>query len=168
PLVPDAASFVIDADGRPSVGVWGRDFRMSPSVASVRQNLSLIVDNGSPVPGLATNLRGAWGATVGNRTLVWRSGVGETADGALVYAAGNGLSVSSLAEVLAAAGAVRAMELDINSTWTRFFSYDSPDQGQPANVIGTKLTPDMRSSPTLYLEAETRDFFAFFSRTAAG
>jgi hypothetical protein len=56
------------------------------------------------------------------------------------------------------------MELDINSTWTRFFSYDSPDPAQPAAVVGTKLTPDMRSSPMLYLQAETRDFFAFFAR----
>jgi hypothetical protein len=164
PLVDGAASFLIDGQGRPTVGAWGRDMHMSGSIASVRQNLSLIVDNGAPVDGLPTNVNGKWGATVGNRILVWRSGVGETANGALVYAAGNGLSVSSLARVLAAAGAVRAMELDINSTWTRFFSYDSPDQTQPAAVVGTKLVPDMRSAPTLYLEAETRDFFAFFSR----
>ena len=164
PLVPGAASFVIDTEGHPTVGAWGRDARMSPAVASVRQNLSLIVDHGEPVAGLETNANGSWGATVGNRVLVWRSGVGETANGALVYAAGNGLSAPSLARVLVAAGAVRAMELDINSTWTRFFSYDSPDPAQPAAVAGTKLVPDMRSSPLLYLEGETRDFFAFFAR----
>jgi hypothetical protein len=163
-LVNGAASFVIDTNGRPSVGMWGRDLHMSPTVASVRQNLSLIIDSGAPVPGLDTNVNGNWGATVGNKILVWRSGVGETANGALVFAAGNGLSVSSLAHVLSDAGAVRAMELDINSTWTRFFSYDSPDPAQPAAVVGIKLTPDMRSSPMLYLQAETRDFFAFFAR----
>lgn len=164
PLVNGAASLVIDSQGRPTVGVWGRDVGMGPGVASVRQNLSLIVDGGRPVDGLPTNANRAWGTTVGNGILVWRSGVGETANGALVYAAGNGLSVASLARVLADAGAVHAMELDINSTWTRFFSYAAPDPAQPANVVGTKLTPDMRSAPTLYLEPETRDFFAFFAR----
>jgi hypothetical protein len=164
PLVNGAASLVIDSVGRPSVGMWGRDVSMEPTVASVRQNLSLIVDHGAPVTGLDKNANGLWGATLGNRVLVWRSGVGVTANGALLYAAGNGLSVSSLARVLAAAGAVRAMELDINSEWTRFFSYDSLDLSRPAALAGVKLVPDMRSSPNLYLEAETRDFIALFVR----
>jgi hypothetical protein len=164
PLVNGAASLVIDSVGRPTVGVWGRDVSMGPTVASVRQNLSLIVDNAAPVAGLDTNANRLWGGTLGNKVLVWRSGVGVTHDGALVYAAGNGLSVSSLARVLAAAGAVRGMELDINSEWTRFFSYDSPDPSQPSAVVGVKLVPDMRSSPNLYLEAETRDFIALFVR----
>ncbi|MBV8295588.1 MAG: hypothetical protein JO085_02025 [Acidimicrobiia bacterium] len=163
-LVPGAASLVIDTAGRPTVGMWGRDVQMGPSVASVRQNLALIVDGGAPVAGLDQNLRGQWGATLGNRLFVWRSGVGVTRNGALVYAAGNGLSVASLARVLSAAGALRAMELDINSEWTRYFSYDSADPANPAALTGTRLTPDMRSSPALYLEAETRDFFAFFAR----
>jgi len=164
PLVAGAASLVIDADGRPTVGEWGRDVTMGPEVASVRQNLVLIIDGGLPVDGLDQDGRGLWGATLGNRLLVWRSGIGVTADGALVYAAGNGLSVASLAAVLVAAGSVRAMELDINSEWTRFFTYDSPDPAQPGAVVGTKLVPDMRSSPTLYLEPETRDFIALFAR----
>jgi hypothetical protein len=164
PLVNGAASLVIDTDGRPTVGVWGRDVAMGPTVASVRQNLSLIIDHGAPVAGLDQNVNGQWGATLGNKLLVWRSAVGVTANGALVYAAGNGLSVSSLARVLTAAGAERAMELDINSEWTRFFSYDSPDPSQPSTVVGEKLVPDMRSSPNLYLQSETRDFFALFAR----
>ena len=100
---------------------------------------------------------------MGNRVLVWRSGVGVRRDGAVVYAAGNGLSVASLAAVLADAGAVRAMELDINSEWTRFFTYDSPPSAAPGDIAGTKLTPDMRSSPNLYLESETRDFIALLA-----
>ena len=163
PLVAGAASLVIDRSGRVTVGEWGRDVQMAPSVVAVRQNLSLIVDNGAPVAGLDENIRGLWGATLGNRLLVWRSGVGVRADGSVVYAAGNGLSVSSLAAVLADAGAVRAMELDINSEWTRFFTYDS-GPGPAAGVLGTKLVPDMRSSPSIYLEAETRDFIALLAR----
>lgn len=163
PLTQGAASLVIDDRGHVNVGDWGRDVQMRPNVVAVRQNLSLIVDGGAPVPGLDNNQRGRWGSTLGNRVLVWRSGVGVRADGALVYAAGNGLSVASLAAVLADAGAVRAMELDINSEWTRFFTYESPADNRPADVIGTKLVADMRSSPSLYLEPETRDFIALFA-----
>ena len=164
PLVPGAASFVIDDTGKPTVGQWARDVDMSPHVASVRQNLALIVDNGAPVPGLQDNTHGRWGFTLGNKLLVWRSGVGVTPSGALVFAAGNGLSAETLANTLVNAGASRAMELDINSEWTRFFIYDAPDPAHPETVVGSKLVPDMRSSPALYLEAETRDFFALFAR----
>ncbi len=52
-----------------------------------------------------------WGHTLGNQVLVWRSGLGVTADGALVYVAGPGLSAYTLAQLPVRAGAVRAMEL---------------------------------------------------------
>jgi len=165
PLLAGAATLVISPDGTPNVGMWGRDFQMGPGVAFARQNLSLIVDAGQPVPGLATDSPAKWGATVGNRVLVWRSGLGVTADGALVYAAGNGLSAVTLAGVLARAGATRAMELDINSTWVDFFSYTPAAPGLPPADLGvTKLLPDMRPSTSDYLTASSRDFVAIFRR----
>jgi hypothetical protein len=164
PLVDGAASLVIHADGTATVARWGRDASLTPDVAAVRQNLSLIVDGGAPVPGLQSDSNVAWGATVGNKAFVWRSGVGVTADGALVYAGGNGLSVDSLAQVLAHAHAVRAMELDINSAWVTFFSY-APPPGAPAGADnGSKLVADMASWPGRYLEPSSRDFVAMFAR----
>ena len=38
-----------------NVGVWGRDFIMSPDIKAVRQNLALIVDNGQLNPALQEN-----------------------------------------------------------------------------------------------------------------
>jgi hypothetical protein len=161
-LLPGAATLVINNDGVPSVGQWGRDVTMGPDVASARQNLLLIVDGGQPAPGLDTDSNAKWGATLGNKVLVWRSGVGVTANGALVYAGGNSLSISMLANVLARAGAVRAMELDINSAWVDFFSYQPP--GPTGTPTGTKLLPDMSGSSGRYLGDNSRDFFAIFRR----
>ena len=161
PLVPGAATMVISPNGVPNIGQWGRDFTLGPSVAFARQNLALIVDGGQPVADLATG-NAKWGSTVGNAVYVWRSGAGITADGAIVYAAGNGLSASTLAAVLTRAGAVRAMELDINSTWVDFFTYGP-------NLLGGisvyKLLPDMRPSTNNYLTASSRDFIAVFRRS---
>ena len=125
-LVPDRASFVSYADGHVDVGLWGRDDVMTPGVRAVRQNLGLIVDGGSVVPGLADANSSLWGGTVGNQIYVWRSGVGVDAHGNLVYAAGPGLNVATLAEILRRAGCVRAMELDINTWWVSFTVY-APD-----------------------------------------
>jgi hypothetical protein len=163
-LVDGAASLVIRGDGTPTVAKWGRDASLGPDTVSVRQNLSLIVDGGTPVPGLQSDSNVAWGATVGNKAFVWRSGVGVTSDGALVYAGGSGLSIDSLAQVLAHAGAVRAMELDINSAWVSFFSYIPPPGAQATAGDGTKLVPDMSSWPGRYLEPSSRDFVALFAR----
>ncbi|MDQ1391407.1 MAG: hypothetical protein QOF30_384 [Acidimicrobiaceae bacterium] len=157
-----AATLAINPNGVPSVGQWGRDLTMGPSVAFARQNLSLVVDNGQPVPGLNTDSNYKWGATLGNKVLVWRSGVGVTSNGALVYVAGNSLSISMLASVLSRAGAVRAMELDINSAWVEFVSY-GPAIPSPA-MPDTKLLPDMSGGTSRYLGDNSRDFVAVFRR----
>jgi hypothetical protein len=164
PLVNGSASLVIFKNGTATVGTWGRDVSMSSNVASVRQNLHLIVDHGQPVAGLRSAPTFAWGATVGGQVLVWRSGIGVTKDGALVYAAGPGLSAYSLADVLAHAGAVRAMELDINTTWVDYFFFDQAS-GQPASpATGTKLLPGMVRPPQRYFEGTARDFLVAEAR----
>jgi hypothetical protein len=163
PLVNGEASLVISKGGTATVAQWGRDATMGPNVAAVRQNLSLIVDHGRPVPGLAQDSIAKWGATLGNQVLVWRSGLGVDPNGGLIYAAGPGLSVASLARVLARAGAVRAMELDINTDWTSF-SYYRPHPASQLGVDAFKLLPDMVRSADRYLVPDERDFVAMFTR----
>ncbi|MCU1595463.1 MAG: hypothetical protein JWO12_2855 [Frankiales bacterium] len=143
-----AASLVIKSDGSAMVGQWGRDIRPGSTVTAVRQNLDLLVDGGVVQSGLDSNSGGRWGHTLGNKLYVWRSGIGQTAAGALVYVAGNRLSATTLAELLRRAGSVRAMELDINPEWTSFVTY-----GPEKNLL-----PDMQRSPRRYDSTSTRDF----------
>jgi hypothetical protein len=164
PLVDGAASLVLRADGTVDVGQWGRDDALTANVTSVRQNLQLIVDGGQPVAGLDANDARRWGATLGNKVLVWRSGVGVRADGTLVYVAGDGLRIDSLADLLTRAGAVRAMELDINPNWVTFNVYAHPDPANPAALDPTKLLPDMQRPAARYLGADSRDFIAVYTR----
>ena len=44
--VAGAASFVIYRDGRVDIGAWGSEISMTPEVASVLQNVVLLVDKG--------------------------------------------------------------------------------------------------------------------------
>jgi hypothetical protein len=114
------------------------------------------VDGGRPTANLNN---GEWGATVGNAILVWRSGIGIDRYGNLIYAAGEDQSVRSLADTLAHAGAVRAMELDINSYWVSFITYGAPGAGAPVNLLS-----GMDRADTRYLTPDDRDFFAVYSR----
>jgi phosphodiester glycosidase len=126
-------------------------------VSFARQNLPLIVSDGHVNPNL--NDSAEWGATLGNAVLVWRSGVGVDRRGNLIYAAANDQTVRSLAETLLHAGAVRAMELDINSYWVSFITYRTAGGHDPVNLL-----PDMNRSPLRYLEPDDRDFFAVYAR----
>lgn len=166
PLRDSAASFVIYRNGSVNIGDWGRDARLTPDVVFVRQNLDLLVDHGKPIPGLNPDDTTQWGFTLGNAVYVWRSGVGITANGALVYAGGPGLNITTLADILARAGAVRAMELDINTDWVNFATYH-PNRptglATPAN--GTDLLPGMVGQPDRYFQSWwARDFFTMSAR----
>lgn len=163
PLERGAATLVIYRNGRVNVGQWGRDVRMTHDVVSARQNLSLLVDGGHPVRGLANENFRLWGATFGGGVLVWRSGVGVDANGGLIYVAGPGLSAYSLAQVLSRAGAVRAMELDINHSWMTF-DWFKPAPGSNLLVKATKLLDNPYRSAERYLIPEERDFVAIFVR----
>ena len=155
-LIDGAASFVIDKDGKISIGAWGRDVRLAADTVAVRQNLSLIVDGGELTSGLDSNSDRRWGKTVGNTLLVWRSGIGIDAGGNLLYAASDGLSVRSLAALLKDAGAVRAMELDINHSWVSFNTFAHHGD----SLVGAKLLSGMKKSASRYLGPDDRDFVA--------
>ncbi len=151
PLRDGAASFVVYKNGTSTVGQWGRDVSMSADVASVRQNLDLLVDNGQVVPAAYNANATQWGATLGGADYVWRSALGVTANGALVYVGGPGLNIIDLANILVKAGAARAMELDINTDWVNFSSYQpSTPNGLASAVNGTELLSGMTGTPGRY------------------
>ncbi len=163
-LVPGKASLVIGSDGSVNIGSWGSEVTMTPGTVAVRQNLDLLVDNGQPVPGLDANDNTKWGNTLGGRVQVWRSGLGVTSDGALVYVGGTGLSIVDLANLLVRAGAVRAMEMDINTDWVNFTHFDL-NYGEAATATnGTLLTYDEQTSPSRYFAPLSRDFITMSVR----
>ncbi len=167
PLVAGKASLVIDSSGNVQIGSWGSEVAMAPTTVAVRQNLDLLVDDGRPVAGLNANDNSRWGNTLGGRVQVWRSGLGVTADGALVYVGGTGLSIVDLADVLVRAGAVRAMELDINTDWVNFTHFDLPYGAPASGTSGTLLTYDEQTYPSRYFSSLSRDFVTMSVRPYA-
>jgi hypothetical protein len=157
PMHNGLGTFVSYYDGRVDVVNWTHGAVAPGDVMYARQNLPLIVDHGRPSAAIGDGA--LWGATVGNAVLVWRSGVGVDRNGNLIYAAGNDQTASSLADALIRAGAVRAMELDINSYWVSFITYSGWGAMGPANLL-----PDMNRLATRYLTPDDRDFFAVYLR----
>jgi Phosphodiester glycosidase len=157
PMKPGLATLIGYSNGRVDVAAWSGGPKAQSGVAFARQNLPLIVDGGRPNPNLSDGPE--WGLTLGNAVRVWRSGIGVDRNGNLIYAGAPDQTVGSLAQILIRAGAVRAMQLDINSYWVTFITYGRPNAGSPSSLL-----PGMTRGPDRYLAPEDRDFFAVFVR----
>ncbi len=177
PLVTGDASAVIYSSGAVTVGAWGTDVSMTPSVVAVRQNLVPLVADGKPTALAASSDWQAWGDTCGVTSCAasvpgiehqWRSGLGVTADGAAVYAVGPALDPLQLAQLLVRAGVVRGMELDINPGWPVFAAYrPATPNGLAAPSNGTTLLATHLGAATFFQESYARDFITMSARRAA-
>ena len=130
----------------------------------MRQNLALVVDNGQSAAGLDSEATTKWGATVGNQVWCGARASASTRTAASSTSRGPGLSVNQLAELFLRAGAVRAMELDINSDWTTAYIFEQTDPNNAAAIFGDKLLPDMKRNGDRYLVPGERDFFTMVAR----
>ncbi len=157
-----AASLAVLRNGALTVGQWGRDVSLADNPVAVRQNLELLVDGGQPVPGLKPDDTEHWGSTLGGRKLVARSGVGVRSDGSIVYVGAPLLNVTTLASLLAQAGATRAMELDINPSWVTFnwFTWDAA----AARLDAHQLASFMHGPATRFTKPDERDFVSISTR----
>ncbi len=161
-LVNGAASVVYYKNGTIKIGQWGRDFTMNSSIAGVRQNLKLLVDHGKVSTSANADVMANWGATLGGGYYVWRSGIGLTKDGRVVYVYGSALNAQDLGLLLQRAGAVEGMQLDINPAWMKFDYYQA--KGKSSDPTPVPLLPTQQPSPYSYYTPSTRDFTAVYAR----
>ncbi|MGA2452485.1 MAG: hypothetical protein ABSG93_03110 [Solirubrobacteraceae bacterium] len=155
PLKPGLASIVTYTDGTTDIGAWHAGVPSAhQSVFSVLQNQQLLVDRGLPAVSTAGCVIACWGGTVEGRMAVARSGLGVTSGGQLVWAAGERLLPSELAAALVDAGAVRAIELDINPDWVAGYLYIH----HPSGPAPTPVVPGQLGIAGELLEPDTRDF----------
>jgi hypothetical protein len=162
PFVRGKATLVGYRSGGVDIVSWNGGSAPGSGITFARQNASLLVDHGRPSPAL-TNTGADWGYTLGNSVLVWRSAVGVDARGNLIYAAAPYQTTQSLAHLMIAAGAVRAMEFDINAEWPTFNYY------RHWNAAGaTMLVPNYQQTSQRYLIPDDRDFFVVYRRSGPG
>lgn len=172
-----AASLVIYADGSVNLGAWGSDVGMTPQVVAVRQNLVPLVAGGRATPRATSADWHAWGSTCAASSCAhsvpgiehqWRSALGITSQGALVYTQGPALDPQQLAALLVRAGVIRGMELDINPSWPIFATYDPPSpHGLATPSNGHLLTATVRRPDTFFDAWWGRDFVTMSARHTA-
>jgi hypothetical protein len=159
PLTDGNATLIGYRDGRVAIVKWTGGPNVGPNVAWARQSLAPIVWNGKLNPQLNDNPNSPqWGYTLGGLTRVWRTGVGIDAHGNLIYVAADFQTVITLAKILQHAGAVAAMEFDINPEWHTLITYTHGAHGLVPTMVGA----NPMQSPDRYLVPDDRDFFAVY------
>jgi hypothetical protein len=161
PLKNGLGSIVTYTDGTTNIGAWHKGVPATgKAVFSVLQNQHLLVDRGVPASSVTNCILACWGETIGQATVVPRSGLGINAYGQLIWAAGTALTPSGLARALIAAGAVRAVELDINPTWVAGYLFPH----RPSGPIPAPVLPGQHGIPGELLAPYTRDFLVIVAR----
>jgi hypothetical protein len=145
-----------------SVAILDWEGRTNPrSLVLARQNLPPLVWAGRANPAVSDFRR--WGITYGGGAAVWRTAIGVTGHGDLVFAAANGQTAASIATLMVELGAVRAIELDINPQVPTFIGYARRGGRDP-----TAFVPNPMQRSTRYLTPDSRDFFAVYTRAGGG
>jgi len=157
PLKAGLGTLVAYRNGNVDIKAWTGGPSAGSGLAFARQSLPLIVNDGRLNPAL--NDSSQWGATLGNAVRVWRTGVGIDRRGNLIYAAADYQTVITLAQILQRAGAVRAIQLDINPEWPTLITYTHRGTLHP-----NKIVPNYQQPATRYLVPDDRDFFAAYVR----
>lgn len=156
PLRNGLATICVMKDGAIKMGDWGADIAWDDAIAACRQNVILLVQNGE-VSKRTTEGNDTWGYVNVNSSefITWRSAVGLTKDGSLIYAAGNSLSAETLARALWAEGAYVAMQLDINSPYVLLSEFFQQADG---SLRAEKFMDTMSDNPRRFLGTQERDF----------
>jgi hypothetical protein len=161
PVQNGLGSIVTYANGTTDIGSWhaGVPAPGMPTV-SIRQNLMLLIDHGRPAASVGCD--SCWGATLGGVSDPARSALGITADGRLIWAGGEHLTVSRLTDTLLGARVVRAVELDINPEWVAGYLYGH--RGGHGPLAPVPVVPGQPGVPGFFLAPYGRDFFTIDAR----
>jgi hypothetical protein len=159
-LTAGLGSIVTYRNGTTDIGAWQQGVPAPGlGVASVLQNLHLLVDRGVAAPTVESCVLSCWGPTLGGGSEVARSALGITGNGQLVWAAGEHLSPAMIAQALVDAGVVRAVELDINPEWIAAYLYVH----HPGGPTAMPVVPGQLGIPGRFLEPYSRDFFTILA-----
>ena len=153
------ATVAVYDDGALRLGTWGKDIAETPDMVAFRQNCPPLIEDGRITA--ETGKLTLWGLSVNDEVFLYRSGLGITREGKLVYAVGRSLSAYTLARALQMAGAVYAMQLDVDEYHVVFITYtvQLDSNGNIIHLDGQKLKSDMHGFDSYFLRPWQLDFF---------
>ena len=160
PLKDNMGTIVGYKDGTVKILNYNTGENLGNNISFIRQNGPMLIKDGSVMVTDPDSIK-VWGRVIGTDTFTWRSGIGITSDGDILFAAGNNLNPLTLAEALRMAGAINAIQLDINPYWVRFNIFNSKGSGQYDSY---PLNQEMQDGSKEYLNGYQKDFFYVYKK----
>lgn len=164
PLRNGVASVVVMKDGTIKMGAWGTGelAERTDEMIAIRQNSKLLVENGKLTADVENNDsdNDTWGYIdkQSRAFITWRSAFGLDAEGNPMIAVGNSLSAKTLAKAMQAAGAVSAMQLDINSPHSTIITYDKKEDGTLVPSLFMDSMKGTGRDTNRFFKIQERDF----------
>jgi len=165
PPKDDACTVALHTDGGVRIGSWPVIAPTASTLRGWRQTPPCLVEQGVVNERLKNEFRTRkWGAAAGGDREIRRSAIGLDQSGrTLFYGFGDWVTAGDIAAAMSAAGAHDAAQLDINWSYTRFFTFDHPtgshDGAAPPRIAGS-IVPKAKWSPNRYISKPSyRDFF---------
>jgi hypothetical protein len=157
PLEVRQPTVFIYTDGHVTMSPY--DGTMPTGAVAARQNGPYLVQNDqtSPITSHGVSL---WAGTANGDYITWRSGIGVTVNGDVIYAVGNSLTPTALADALRLGGSQNAIQLDVNAFWVRCMFY----QWNGSSYTWSTLTKDLTNGGKQYLDGYEKDFFYIYSK----
>ena len=169
PLRAGLASIVTGVDGSMHVVVWADYMTPQPGTLAIRQNLPPLVLDGVSQP-TSHDGTAKWGLADDGLPHANRSALGETTDGALIFAYGHEVTAAALAAALVQAHVTTAIVLDMNKSWPTGFFYDAPSTAlsapvsSPPKPVGHRIQAGIQRDPSTYFTQFKKDFFVALAR----
>lgn len=163
PPVKGGASVVVTDTGEVGLGSWPDTEEIPENIASFRQNLDPLVEDGVANP----TGRSLWGWQLeGESVMTHRSALCVTSAGHLYYAWGSEIDGATLGRALRQAGCSYGIHLDMNPAHTGFVFLDILDLRKQKATLrladkGMQLVSDK------YLRRAPKDFFYVMVRDAS-
>lgn len=159
PLKPDIGTLIGYNNGSFKIIKYtGQD--LGKDVAFIRQNCPILIESGELAVTNPVN-RSLWGRTITSDIYTWRSGVGITREGNLIFAIGNNLNPETLAIALKMGGAIDAIQLDINPFWVRFTVFNYNENNKYDSSVLMKGVYDGAKE---FLNGYEKDFFFLYRK----
>lgn len=152
-----AGTVAMGNDGRVQIGIWGEDIDPAGDYDAWRQNASMVVHQGEINERVNNSSIVTWGGSLDGAIVTWRSGLGLSADGQVLYfLAGPAVSMPILAKTMMVVGAHNGILLDVNPFWVHFAAIRADGDALHAEPL---FEEGMETKPDRYLFQSQRDFF---------
>jgi hypothetical protein len=160
----DVCTLALLQDSSIRIASWPKLAALEKDMVFWRQTPACMYEEGLLHPNLRAGAEKKWGSTLDGETVIRRSAIGVSADGAFLYMAiSNNTTAAAIADGVHHAGAAAVAQLDVNFSYPKFVLFE---KGSASERQAVALASGFEfSSDEFIRQPSRRDFFYVTPKT---